>query len=107
MNVFDLTKLELDPNAGGNCNAFYENGPINARIIVLKAGQKISDARVDSYVMFYVVKGEVTLKRNDETTVLRENQVFITEPAVVSMESAQGAKLMGVRISTGKEETPR
>ena len=22
MNVYDLTKLELDPNAGGNCGAF-------------------------------------------------------------------------------------
>lgn len=107
MNIYDLAKLELDPNAGGNCNAFYENGPINARIIVLKAGQKISDARVDNYVMFYVVKGEVTLTRNGETAALHENQVFITEPAVVSLETVHGARLMGVRISAWKEETPR
>ena len=103
MNIFDLTKLELDPNAGGSCGAFYQNGLINARLIVLKAGQRISHARVDGYVMFYAVKGEVTLKRNDETAVLRENQVFISEPAVVSMESAHGARLMGIRVSTGKE----
>ena len=107
MNIYDLTKLELDPKAGGNCGAFFQNGLINARLIVLSAGQKISDARVDSYVMFYVVKGEVTLTRNGETAALQENQVFITEPAVVSLTTAHGARLMGVRISAGKEETPR
>jgi len=107
MNVYDLTMLELDPNAGGNCGAFYQNDLINARLILLKAGQKISDAHVDSYVMFYVVKGEVTLKRNDETTVLHENQVFISDPAVVSLATVDGARLMGVRISTGKAEQPR
>ena len=63
MNVYDLTKLELDPNAGGNCGAFYQNDLINARLIVLNAGQKISDARVDSYVMFYVVRGAVLLQK--------------------------------------------
>ncbi len=103
MNIYDLNKLELDPNAGGNCQAFYENDLINARIIVLKAGQKISDARVDSYVMFHVLKGEVTLTRNDETAALHENQVFITEPAVVSLETVHGARLMGVRISAKQE----
>ena len=102
MNIYDLTKLELDPKAGGNCGAFYQNGLINARLIVLNAGQKISDAQVDSYVMFYVVKGEVTVKRNDETAPLHEKQVFITDPAVVSLETVHGARLMGVRISKGK-----
>lgn len=102
MNIYDLTKLELDTKAGGNCGAFYQNDLINARLIVLSAGQKISDANVDSYVMFYVVKGEVTLTRNGEAAALQENQVFITEPAVVSLETAHGARLMGVRISAGK-----
>ncbi len=105
MNIYDLTKLELDPKAGGNCGAFYQNDLINARLIVLNAGQKISDARVDSYVMFYVVKGEVTLTRNDETATLHENQVFISDPAVVSLETVHGVRLMGVRISL-KESQP-
>lgn len=103
MNIYDLTKLELDPKAGGNCGAFYQNDLINARLIVLNAGQKISDAQVDSYVMFYVVKGEVTVTRNNETAPLHEKQVFITDPAVVSLETVHGARLMGVRISTNRE----
>lgn len=99
MNVYDLTKLELDPNAGGNCGAFFQNDQINARLIVLKAGQRISDSQVNSHVMFYVVKGEVTLKRNEETTMLKENQVFISDPALISLATVDGARLMGVRIS--------
>ncbi|MHC1787472.1 MAG: AraC family ligand binding domain-containing protein [Christensenellales bacterium] len=101
MNIYDLTKLELDPNAGGNCGAFYQNDLINARLIVLKAGQKIPNARVDSYVLFYVVAGEVFLTCNEETVRLQENQVFISGPATLSLETAQGARLMGVRISMG------
>ena len=104
MNIYDLNKLELDPNAGGNCGAFYQNDLINARLIVLQAGQKISDARVDSHVMFYVVKGEVTLTRNGVTAALHENQVFLSEPAVVSLETVRGARLMGVRISQSEKQ---
>lgn len=107
MNVFDLTKLELDPAAGGNCNAFYQSDLFNARVIVLKAGQRIPDCHMKAYVMFYVVKGRVEVKRNGEAVSLGENQVFITEPAVLSMESAEGARLMGVQISAKKEETPQ
>ena len=67
---------------------------------MLNAGQKISDAQVDSYLMFCVVKGEVTVTRNGEMAPLHENQVFITDPAIVSLETVHGARLMGVRIST-------
>jgi len=53
---------------------------------------------MESYVIFYVVKGEVTLNKNEETSILAENQVFITEPATLSMKSDGGARLMGVQI---------
>ncbi|MHB1454281.1 MAG: hypothetical protein ACYCYM_10070 [Saccharofermentanales bacterium] len=38
--------------------------------------------------------------QNDETSVLKENQVLITEPALLSMESKTGARLMGIHIKT-------
>ena len=52
------------------------------------------------FVLFYVVKGEVLLRKNKESAILKENQVFITEPALISMETENGAKLMGVQINT-------
>ena len=54
--------------------------------------------------MFCVVKGEVLLRKNDESSILRENQVFISEPALLSMETTEGARLMGVQIKAQKSE---
>jgi len=51
---------------------------------------------MDSFVMFYVVKGEVLLRKNGESSILKENQVFITEPALLLMETVHGARLMGI-----------
>ena len=83
-------------------NVFYQNDFFKARVIVLEAGGKIPECQMDTYVMFYVVKGEVLIRKNDETSVLKENQVLIAEPALVSMESKTGARLMGVQIKARK-----
>ena len=45
-------------------------------------------------------KVEVLLRKNKESAILKENQVFITEPVLISMETENGAKLMGVQINT-------
>lgn len=42
--------------------------------------------------------------RGVNVLTLKENQVFITEPALLSMESASGARLMGIHIKTGAVE---
>ena len=55
---------------------------------------------MDSFVMFYVVKGEVLLRKNEESIILKENHVFITEPALLSMETRTGARLMGVQFKS-------
>lgn len=38
------------------------------------------------------------LEKDDKTAVLKEDQVFITEPALLSMETRKGARIMGVQI---------
>jgi hypothetical protein len=53
---------------------------------------------METYVMFLVVEGEVLLKKNNETSVLKKDQVFISEPACLSMKSSKGARLMGIQI---------
>ena len=69
---------------------------------ILEEGGKIPKCEMNSFVMFYVVKGEVLLKKNDESSVITENQVFITEPALLSMETTSGARLMGIQIKITK-----
>ena len=96
MNIFALQKLyrPLVIDCSLISGGFFS---INEE---LKRLGKIPDCQMDCFVMFYVVKGEVLLRKNDESATLKENQVFITEPALLSMETINGARLMGVQIKT-------
>ena len=78
--------------------AFWVIAIILTAISLIKDKKKTFAAMKKSKGMFYVVKGEVLLRKNDESSILRENQVFITEPALLSMETTVGARLMGVQI---------
>jgi len=98
MEIFDLMKMEAEGYENRNVNVFYQNDLFKTRIIVLGANEKIPACEMESYVLFYVVKGEVLLSKNEESLTLKENQLFITEPALLSMESSLGARLLDVQI---------
>ena len=100
MEIFDLMSLEAEGYEKRNVNVFFENDLFKTRVIVLEPEQKIPECMMDSFVMFYVVKGEVLLRKNEESTILKENNVFITEPALLSMETRTGARLMGVQFKS-------
>jgi quercetin dioxygenase-like cupin family protein len=102
MEIFDLMNLKAEGYDNRYVNVFFQNELFKTRVIVLEAGGKIPECRMDTFVMFYVIKGEVLIRKNSESSILKENQIFITEPALVSMESQDGARLMGVQI-TNKE----
>jgi quercetin dioxygenase-like cupin family protein len=102
MEIFDLMNVTAQGYENRQVNVIYQNDFFKTRVIVLEAGGKIPECQMDTYVMFYVVKGEVLLKKNEDTSPLKENQVFITEPALLSMESKTGARLMGVQIKAHK-----
>lgn len=100
MEIFDLMNLKAEGYEKRNANVFFENDLFKTRVIVLEPEQKIPECMMDSFVMFYVVKGEVLLRKNEESTILKENHVFITEPALLSMETRTGARLMGVQFKS-------
>ena len=102
MEIFDLMNLGAEGYENRSVNVFFQNDLFKTRVIVLEAGGKIPKCQMDSYVMFYVVNGEVLIRKNDESSILKENQVFITEPAVLSMETTAGARLMGIQIKAQK-----
>ena len=52
-----------------------------------------------SYVIFYVLSGEVKVTVNSETVVLKEKRCLITEPATLSMQTDNGVKIMGIQIA--------
>jgi len=100
MKVFDLVNLESMAYEQREKKIFFQNDLFKTKVIDLKPGQKIPDCQMDCFVMFYVVKGKVLLRKNDESATLKENQVCISEPALFSMETIDGARLMGVQIET-------
>lgn len=102
MEIFNLMKLDAEGYENRRVNVFFQNELFKTRIIVLEAGEKIPECQMDSYVMFYVVQGEVLLRKNDETSTLNENEVFISEPALLSMETNSGARLMGIQIKVSE-----
>lgn len=98
MEIFDLMKIEAQGYEKRQANVFFQNNLFKARIIVLETDGSIPECQMDSFVMFYVVEGEVVLKKNGETSVLKKNQVLISEPALLSMKSKSGARLMGIQF---------
>lgn len=104
MKIFDLMNLESEAYELREKNISFQNNLFKTRVIDLKPGQKIPDCQMDCFVIFYVVTGEVSLRKNDEVSILKENQVFITGPALLSMETVNGARLMGVQIKSREYE---
>ena len=100
MEIYDLLNLSAEGYENSNVNVFFQNDLFKARVIALEPGGQIPECKTESYVMFYVVKGEVLLMKNGESSPLREGQVFISELALISMESVNVARLMGVQIKT-------
>lgn len=98
MQIYDLMNLEAKGYEQRQVNVFFQNDTFKTRVIVLESDGRIPACQMNSYVMFYVVEGEVRLTCDGTTSVLKEKQVFITEPALLSMESESGARLMGVQI---------
>ncbi len=102
MGKFDLMNLKVEDVENEGSNVFFQNDVFKTRLIVLKAGASISPCQMHTFVIFFVVEGEVVLKRNEESSVLKQNQIFITEPALLSMQSITGARLLGIQIKTGQ-----
>lgn len=98
MEVFDLAEMHAFPYEERMKNVFYNKEEFKTRIIELKPGEGMPECEMDSYVIFYVVRGNVDIKVNNEVKNIGENQCIITEPTIISMESDQGVKIMGVQI---------
>lgn len=98
MNIFNLMDLEVQPFERRGANVFFQNDLFKVRVIALEPGGEIPDCQMEEYVLFFVAQGEVCLKKNGEEVCLKANQVLIAEPALLSMSSVSGARLMGVQI---------
>jgi len=99
MEMFDLKKIKAYPYAKRDKNILYSQSNFKVRIIELPPNGEIPTCKMDSYVIFYTLKGEVDININQEKKILLEGQCFITEPATLSMRTKNGVKILGVQIT--------
>ena len=99
MKIFNLGEMAAFPYEQREKNVFYQTEEFKTRIIDLPPGGEMPTCEMASYVIFYVLDGEVRVTANSETVDLKEKQCLISEPATISMITEKGAKLMGVQIA--------
>jgi quercetin dioxygenase-like cupin family protein len=71
---------------------------LKARIIELPPDGEMPTCEMLSHVIFYVIKGTAEAKVNQEKIILKEGQCLITEPAILSIKTQEGVKMMGIQI---------
>ncbi|MFW6118168.1 MAG: cupin domain-containing protein [Chloroflexota bacterium] len=99
MKVFDLNETKVFPYEQRERNVFYQSKEFRARIIELPSGGHMPTCEMASYVIFYVLDGEVKVTVNSETVELKEKQCLITKPATLSMITETGVRMMGIQIA--------
>ncbi len=99
MQIFDIKNMKSHPYAEREKNVFFKTSSFKMRIIELLANGEMPTCKMDSHVMFYVIKGEVDIDINQEKKILSEGQCLVTEPATISMKTKNGAKILGVQIT--------
>ena len=98
MEIFDLKKINAHPYSERDKNILYSQSNFKVRIIELPPNGEMPPCKMDSYVIFYALKGEVDIDFNHEKKILSEGQCLITEPATLSMRTQNGVKILGVQI---------
>jgi len=98
MQLFNLKTMKPSPYEERDKNVFYKAKEFKTRIIELPPGGEMPTCEMLSYVIFYVIKGTAKAKVNQEKIILKEGQCLITEPAILSMKTQDGVKMMGIQI---------
>jgi len=98
MEMFDLKKIKAHPHSERDKNILYSQSNFKVRIIELPPNGEMPTCKMDSYVIFYALKGEVNIEINQEKKKLSEGQCIITEPATLSMKTKNGVKILGIQI---------
>ncbi len=99
MKIFDLYKMKSFPYEKRDKNVFYHSREFKTRIINLAAGEEIPQCEMASYVIFYVIEGEAIVTVNSKDSVIDAGKCLISEPAILSLKTKNGVKIIGVQIN--------
>jgi quercetin dioxygenase-like cupin family protein len=99
MKVFDITDMVAYGYEQRSKNVFHETPEFKMRVIDLPAGGSIPLCEMASHVVFVCVAGEALVTVDGEEASLTPAKGLVTAPAMVSMRSETGAKLLGIQIA--------
>lgn len=97
--VFDLNTLPAYPWAERQKNVFATGPGFKTRIVELAPGEVQPACRMESSVIFVVLRGEVEVRVDGSSFVLDEGKCLVTAPATIEMSSTQGARLLGIQVA--------
>ncbi len=98
MMVLHMAEIPAFPYEQREKNVLYSDAGFKVRVVELPPGGEMPICEMTSHVIFYVVSGEATVTVDSESATIGEHQCLITGPAVLSMQSETGVKLLGVQI---------
>jgi len=98
MKVFDIANMNAFGYEQRAMNVIHEAPEFKLRVIELAPGGNIPLCEMHSHVVFVCVEGEAIVTIDGEETLLTPAKGLVTKPAMVSMKSEKGAKLMGIQI---------
>jgi len=98
MQIFNLDSIDTFPYDERDKNVFFKSKEFKTRIIRLLPSENIPACEMASYVIFIVLEGEVEIKVNTDKANLVKNQCLIAEPSIISMQSKNGVKIIGIQV---------
>lgn len=97
--IFDFNKLSGLPYVERHKNVLYKTEDFKLRVIDLQEKGFVPECTMDTHVVFVIMQGQVDITINGNVHHLSEKQSLVSGPAVFSMNTDKGAKLMGVQIN--------
>lgn len=98
MQIFDLDSIDTFPYNERDKNIFFKVEEFKTRIIRILPGENIPECEMASYVIFIVLEGEADITVNTDKATLVKNQCLVADPSIISMQSKNGAKIIGIQV---------
>lgn len=96
--IFDFNKITGSPYEERQKNVLCKTGDFKIRVVDIPENGTMPECDMETHVVFVVMQGQVDITVNGQIHSLNEKQSLTSEPAVFSMFSQKGAKLMGIQI---------
>ena len=97
--VFDFNELSGLSYEERHKNVLYKTDDFKIRVIDLPENGSMPECHMETHVVFVNMQGQVDITVNGQVHRLSEKQSLASEPAVFSMKTIKGAKLMGIQIT--------